>query len=99
MANHAGSFQNNRLLHVMLNAKAFDSLSREQTKAVLRGLADVEDGSLSDIFEYLPASLGYCVFCNDLRDEVKHSYHYNFSLCKDCCIKKGFDWDNPEEMK
>jgi hypothetical protein len=95
MSNHQGSYQNNELLHVMLKAGVFDTLSRPQSKAILNTLACVEDGNSGEIFEDIPESLKYCVYCEDFRDEVKYVNSYGLTLCSQCCAEDGIDWENP----
>jgi hypothetical protein len=95
MLNHSGSYQNNDLLHCMIDSGVFKTLAKWQSLAVLREMSSLEDGNESEIFEHIPESLNYCVECQDFRDEVKYSSLYGYTMCKSCYSKYG-DWNARE---
>jgi hypothetical protein len=81
----------------MLKADVFNTLSKPQSRAVLKALAHIRVLEISSVFFCLPESLGYCVSCEDFADEVKFIYGWGMVMCRDCVESRGMDWDKPDE--
>jgi hypothetical protein len=95
MGYNQSSSYNNYLLHEMLKAGVFDTLSHEQSRTVLRALSNVENAEIGDIFEGLPESLNYCISCEEFVDKVKFIVSWGLTMCKSCCDCRYVNWNNP----